>query len=391
MNTDDSSITPHLGKVVPGIPRFRESRSRPSPIEINFSYVNRTPVPVSIGLRNGFKFTLPAEPDNQPPRLVIRVEILTTVAIKTNIQRVLSVVDDASTQELQLLRDAFQKEIEVNAHGGSRMYLDYPIEYQTLRQCGGSIYSNETDTVVSILDVLDMPEHPHSLMGKHKQLIAENLSEESFSSFGYTLKIIDNTGIFGDRFINLAGRVFKVVATEDQTMREGVYILTNGHVKSLRETPATGMEIVAFEDAEEHLGLYRTFAEAYNSADRQLERKEKIAQMEYDTQFLRAELTRAKEAFNQSEFERERIRKSMEEQAAAHAADQARQHEEYQRKMERERAQMKDDYERKSHERKDHSESLKFLPTIIVGIGAIMVAIKTLLSSSQKSFSRTGF
>jgi len=113
--------------------------------------------------------------------------------------------------------------------------------------------------------------------------------------------------------------------------------------------------------------------------------------MEYDTQFLRAELTRAKEAFNQSEFERERIRKSMEEQAAAHAADQARQHEEYQRKMERERAQMKDDYERKSHERKDHSESLKFLPTIIVGIGAIMVAIKTLLSSSQKSFSRTGF
>ncbi len=114
-----------------------------------------------------------------------------------------------------------------------------------------------------------------------------------------------------------------------------------------------------------------------NLGDAALARKQELASLEHTLSLQKSELQLAKNKHLEEmlvkekelkavELERDRQTRVIEEQREA--ADHAM-------KMERERA--KSFYEDRSYDRKDSHEVLKFLPSIIVGIGAIFMALRT--------------
>jgi len=346
-----------------------------SPIEFRTTYYNYLPTAATVVWRSGLKCTLAPEPSFETNHLVIRNEITIQHAVKLDIQRVLSAVADDASQEMRALRDAFKISIRHNHFSSVTLILDYHLSLEQLRDYGGSVYYHELDIVVSLMSSDKSPPHPYSAAGRDLCLVE---SAPSKIGFNYGIEIIDNAGKYGDRYLNIGNKVYRAPAEKDSTKRDGVYIVANEPVIGEVDMSEREVQYYPFEMAEEQVGLYRTPEEALNLGDLSQARKEELVQLEHELQIGKAELNKERQeheaamldkqrALREAEVERDRQARVIEEMRADH---------EHRLKLERER--VKDYYDDKSYERKDKSETLKFIPAIVVGIGGALMAIKKL-------------
>lgn len=309
--------------------------------------------------------------------LVVRVEIIIHSCMRTDIQRILSTVNDNSSNELKALREAFAFNILENTYGGATLILDYPLTLEQLQQYGGSIYYHELDSVVSLSSQENTPPHPYSEEGRDLRLMDASEADLSDIGFGYSVELIDNSKTYGDRYLNIGNKVYKVVAQRDAERRDGIYVIANHPVTG--ELGRDGREVkhYSFEGAEDKLGIFRTAEEALNLGDAALARKQELVQMEHALQIQKVEMQSVKNQHAREMLEKETELKAveMERDRQTRLIKEQQEAQEHAMKMERERA--KHYYEDRSYDRKDSHEVLKFLPSIIVGIGAIFMAIKT--------------
>lgn len=376
METNLTSIPTHFGD-----PRvaINPATARREPFQQHFTYRNYLGTPVSLGLRNGLKIQLEPEPNLQVKEFVSIVELSMDPQVTSNVLRVLSAADAASCgPELKTIRDLFLQEMQVNKHGGARIVLEYPVSLEQLETAGGSVYFSELDLVVSILDPGSMPAHPESEEGRRNHTIAGSPVEHGGVGFGYAVEIVDNHGRYGKRYLNINRQVFPVVPKRDFARRDGVYIISNHAASGDLEKNGTKVTYCAFEQAEEAIGLFRTYEEALHLGDLAAGRKEEILNLEHELNRAKAELQTAKLAGEKEMLAAKQELTRLEgENARLLARNQL-----LERDMEIERQKNKDYYESKSADRKDQSETLKttndtikILPTILLGIATIIGTI----------------
>jgi hypothetical protein len=112
-----------------------------------------------------------------------------------------------------------------------------------------------------------------------------------------------------------------------------------------------------------------------NLGDVSQAKKEELLNLEHQIQVEKAELARERQQHEKEMLDKEKALKEAEEarDRNARVIDEMRSEQEHRQKLERER--VKDYYEDRSYERKDSNETLKFLPTLILGIGAAVAAV----------------
>lgn len=235
------------------------------PFKISREIINQTKHPITVADRTGVNVTI--EPNKSPSRSNA-VKILYTVEVGANVtfdgQGLFDVADISQfSEEMRVLHEAF-KDRRWN-HQTRSVTLVYTVDQQVLVDRGGTIYFHNLDLLISCdPDVSKIPVHPFSAVGTtDRLLLGEAINNRD--QFGLVLFIIDNNGEFGERYINIAGRVYHVPAIRDPSRPDGIYLATSGPIKgNYAGTPPKAM-VYDFDQVEDAVGIPRLFR-SYNDA-----------------------------------------------------------------------------------------------------------------------------
>ena len=362
-----NKILSYFGDVYTPPPDTQENRHGVSPMEHRTTYTNNLPVPITVVWRSGLKFTISPTRSMTCRKLLIRVEIIMDANVKNDVQQMLSTVDETSSKELIALRDSLILQNNRNKYAGATLLLEHPLTLKELQDHGGTVYYDDLDCVISLESMDQVLPHPYSELGKQQQIIASSPLGET--GFGYSVEMIDNAGKHGERYLNIGNKVYKVTPKKNITRRDGIYVTSNNPIEGEFGLNETIVKFYSFEGAEEKLGLYQTYENALNLGDLSLARKQELIALETQVLSQKAELQSAKHRHDMLMIEKDKETKARE--AETKIKDDA--HDRYVKEMQAarektehdmalERQRMKDHYENKAHDRKESSESLKFIP-----------------------------
>lgn len=348
-----------------------------SPIEYRVSYLNQLSSDVTIVWRSGFSFTIPPDLSSLNRRFITRLEISIHPTVKVDIHRLLHAIESSSNSALIAMRDAIDTQMTDNPYGGVMLTIDYPISEEELRNHGGAVYYSELDEVISILPVSETPLHPYSDRGQIYRGAGEYDIVSKQNGFVYSLVVVDNYSRYGERYLNIAGQVYNVKPCRDFTRRDGVYLMTSGACEGSLGGTAPAARRVDLDSAEKALCLYRSFEEAKIHGTEEAVRKRIEMELEHRTTVLKTQATESKQLYELEKLEKEKEQRQNEEERERHKRELERIRGEAELASELRRMEIKDQYEVRSHVRKDSSETLKVLPTLAVGLGAAVMALKS--------------
>ena len=267
------------------------------------------------------------------------------------------------------------------------------------------VYYRNLDIVVTFLT--ETVHHPYERAGALHNELVHTPNLERADEFLLGLRIVDNNGRIGPRYVNINGRVYRVPASRRPDLPDGVHV--KGNNRALGDVglppPATleHYTIEAYESAcKDDLTMLRLFTSidlARNLGDMQTARKEELERLQFERR-------RQEEEFRQQKLvddrENDRLKRQIEEGDRIHAEETRR----WQRRNDELEQQKKDlehqikmqelETKRRLEELK-HENSMqklnrdnetqttdnfasmfKSIATIIGGIGVILVAYEKL-------------
>jgi len=370
-----NEIPTHFGDVSVAQVGPYDRRIHSSPIEYKVSYINNLPMPITIGLRSGLKFALPPLLSMRDSTLVVRVEIHISHLLKIDVQKLLSAINNESSAELKVMREAFIIQINETYHGGVNLIIDYSLDATTLRKFGGVIYYHELDCIISLKEYGETPAHPYSEEGRKLQLLDVNSTDCTGNDFSYSVKLVDNFNKYGPRFININSSVYKINTTKDSSKKDGIYITSNKPFSGDVEATDGNKSLAYYSFDSEEIKLYLSAEEANSLGDSLINRKQKITELEHTSSVQRLELQQIKHEHEIQILEKTKEKLVLEMEREALKAKLEEMRSDYENRIKMEREQQKDHYEEKSYKRKDSSELLRWIPAIITGISAIVLAV----------------
>lgn len=336
-------------------------------VEVKQSFINNTITPLTVCHRSGIKYTLPVVPSLTSRDLVIRVEYWFQRDIYNSLYSLVSGSDENSSEEVKILRKAFECQVHPVSGGGTRLVLDYCLSGESLQKHGGTIYYSDIDVVISHASVEFAPHHPESEEGKRDNYATTTRTQPY--AFIYSIEVVDNDNVLGPRFVCVAGKAHKLSNKKDINRRSGYYITCGVHDDRTVEYHDFTDDT---EKLEESLRIYKSYEEAQTGGDEALLRKEKLTQLEFQNNTLKLELVANKQKADEETSQRERAMAELQ-----HVLDvKTHKLKDLQADLDMVRTKVKDHYEHKSHVRKDTSESVKFIPTLLIGMVAAFTAFK---------------
>lgn len=233
------------------------------------------------------------------------------------------------------------------------------ISRETLEEVGGVVYLNDVDLVVGFEKHRAEAVHPYSQPGQRMRL-NETVTPEDGLNQRYLL--VDNSGIYGPRWINTGYSVFELKPVADPQLRDGVYVTTRATSHADPETV-----FYAHADAEKALGLYRNRPEAETFGSPEAKFKAELKQTEQDLTRDKMELQRNKQEIEREQHELETERKRQDEHYREEEARRKREQEQldldirrHKEEMDRQRDRLKMERERIEFERQTYAERQKF-------------------------------
>lgn len=392
-------ILTHYGKVqIPSIKTGEPDSGGISHFQINTRYINNTQKVIRAKLRSNMELTFPAVPHRTPHsrdhQFLVRHELVVSAACTEQMKNYFSTLSEDVTGALELFRNVYLKVYEDVYKPFQRNDLRCVIEYvfteRDLMETNGVFYHDELDTLFKFGDEPFEVPHPHSFAGR--KLAGEHNANELREKHGFIfwVEIIDNLGKYGDRYLSICNQVYKIVAREDKNRPDGLYIVSSKPTNGKINPNEVSTKYYRFEDVEKELGIYPTYEQALSYGDVALTRKRELAELEHAIALERQEFQREK-----SHHEREKLHyeaeledknrrlKDMEYERSLHARSMEDLRGQQNTLLEMERLRLKEMYERRSSERKDASEFIKFLPSILAAVGTLLMAYKAFRTTSS--------
>ncbi len=267
----------------------------------------------------------------------------------------------------------------------SDLTKDFTIYQDDIRRNGGSLYVVGLDLVVSLLPPHLAPLHPYQMACRREALLHTDHILNKDSGFHYQIKIVDKAGQFGQRYININGEVYAVPVIRETTYQDGVYIVSTHPSPTGEVFVYPRADYYQFEDAEKKLALYRTALDAETLGDPQSAFKRDLDaranqlklsehEMRVEKQQIEREALRRTSEFEQRKAQWER--ESVERQHQLELSERAWKERKHQ--LDQEALIVKDRLDERSTRRKAVLETLKYGPSVVVGIWAIVKAIQKL-------------
>lgn len=361
-----------------------------TPFATSTSYHNFTGRNVTIGLRNGLKVVIPKETGkiamNTDALFMIRVTYTLKAEIKEQLIATMSGVYAEESPELFLIKEMVATTISTRGYWNEiSIVMEYIVTLEELIAYQKSVYFHQVDIVVSLLDE-GMPDHPYSERNVAERVARESgavkLLEQNQATFAYGIMIVDNQQRLNKRYINIQGIVYRVDPVVDATKKDGVWLTTNGTIDE--ELPVGETKGIYYElaEAEKKLGLYKTYEEALTCGDQTLITKREATEREMELTLEKNRLLTIKNDFEIAAAEREAKIKELEDRCKMSALELAAKQKMFELENDTFKLQQKNYYDKINQDRKNNGEVIKILPTIIVGIGACIVAFRSWRASA---------
>jgi hypothetical protein len=242
------------------------------------------------------------------------------------------------------------------------------------------IYVHDHDVVVSLYRGIEAGPHPYSPLGRALDMTTAMERDADSKAFCETIRIVDNLGTYGDRFINRNKSVYRIEAVRDATREDGVWVIRNKPFENTRLPSKVGWRRYTFEEADGILELYKTYAEAEHCGDAEYKRKQELLELETRLTREKTELAEQKlrHQSQQQEWDMDKARQlsQFERQQAAYAEEAFRARQELDRQKHFYERQMLD-LRSSAERRKDVSDWLKHLPAIMGAVGVAWLSYKT--------------
>lgn len=376
----EQATLPSVGKLagVRAANHLRMERLPAEDLREETLYLNGFAFPVKLVFRSGLSMVLPVNPDvmrHLQGRLQVRKDFRYRSSVKIDMKQLFDVTVNSTDVEKAEYVKAINASVNEGAIMGMKpITLDYFIDTETIKNADHGVYIPELDIVLT-RHVEQDTFHPYSKAG----MVLQSHAGIPANAFNYQIEIVDPDDKFGQRFINIAGRVYRINVSRHRKREEGVYLFSVSQ-------EGTSECRFSFEEADTELKLFRTVDEAKVCGDMAEERKRmheerklELEQTIHTNKVQMMELTMKHER-EKAELQQEQQRiaadlklanMDRERQKAEndHLRDVVKHH------MELEAMRAKDGYEKRSAERKDFTEYLKFLPIAIVGIGIVIAKI----------------
>lgn len=362
--------------------------SLPHPqLRINFELYNTLGVTLRVMDRSGAAFTLPSLATQSKRQLLVTKSYDTIPSVNVDI-RDLTDVDVVAGDEELLARQLGNPS---TSKLRQRTVVQYTITLSTLRQMGGVLYLPNLDLQVSIADDAETPPHPFSSRGRKQRAAQQLTAARDDSGFHYRIKIIDPNDRFGPRFININGLVYRIPTTvpdPDGILHEGVWVLSSMESAGNIDQRSKEAYCYPFEAAEQALGLYRTKVEAETLGKPEDQYRREQQEFAHRLKLEETELRNRRNEIDNERLVLERQRME-EERVLEHTRREIERERDAQKRWLQEREFRitatehelktrslfhKEEYERRSLERKDSSERWKLLPVVLTVIGGLVMA-----------------
>lgn len=222
--------------------------------------------------------------------------------------------------------------------------VKYEIPLSTLESAGG-VYIDTCDFVISLSRTKYKFHHPDSLIGNK---LRENHSTTK-RGLSFRIEIIDRFNKVGDKWVNINGLVIAVTKIHSalETRKDGIYVYVNEEL----------VNKYTLDDGIDKLRLFDTRSAAANYGDLktviETERERELADLNHKAKIEAAQLSLEKNVRDDYFDEKKFVRNT----------DESRR---------------KHDYEMRSYDRKEASEVIKWLPTLITGVLSALVLVKSL-------------
>ena len=253
--------------------------------------------------------------------------------------------------------------------------IDYIIDLNDIND-SGFYYDSKTDVVFSTCTAYCENAHPH--FNNVINISCGIPSYDEVSGLYSSITIIDNEDRYKDRFLMIGKKTHKVSITTNMNKESGVYFTVYEKILNQEDLRIISEEFFTVEDAMERIGLYATIEEALTDGDiakkyekEIIELKQNFEKTKYENAkelIEREAVLKAKEALQkETQFKLDERKSQIEKESI-----------ELKNKMDSIKSYRDDFYSERSSVRKDNSELIKYVPSIIAGALAIWIAIDKL-------------
>jgi hypothetical protein len=360
-----------------------------SHFHINTKYINNTRKVIRAKLRSNMEMSVPAvavrtQYSHDETFLVRKELVVSQVAIESMRNYFANLPEVYG--ELEMFRAAYLQVYEnVFTFGHTRelrCIVEYLFTETDLTNNGGMFYHDGLDTMFKFGDEPYPCDHPHSPQGRESAIkeTVEDLQKQH--GFVFWVEIIDNLGKYGERFVSICNQIYKIVPKRDKNRPDGLYIVSSNPSNGRVSTSEIQVRTYPLDNIDKELGIYATYELAKTHGDVAGERKKELQDRDHQYAKEKQEWSREKLHFEREADERDRHIRDLEQDRALHAQlmKDLRDRQEHLTKMQK--LQMDDNYEQRSAERKDASEFIKFLPSILAAVGTVIMIWKSFKSGS---------
>lgn len=243
-------------------------------LTLSLGIVNNTGRDLTVVTRSGLKFVLPSHRCVTDRSVFFREGF----AITSSAQVGLNPSNAPFTEEpttAQRLYDGMRERISRSSTVGGRprdAVVSSRISLDTLIEGGGTVYVPALDVVVSVHSNRAVILHPYSDEGVREQMRVIDIDD---ASFRYAMYIVDNHRTYGDRYVNLNGKIFRVPCVFRPEVADGFYAVHP--IPTMVGGVVTEYQVVqlSLKEAEKQYALHRTpeEAETYGFSKEALERE----------------------------------------------------------------------------------------------------------------------
>lgn len=265
-------------------------------------------------------------------------------------------------------------------------HLDYILSREFLEQHEHGLYVRDLDMVIAIFKKGEaVITHPYSLEGAERRTLNNDFiinDPDRREGFIMRIDIVDNEGEFGERFVNVMGHVYRIKAEKNGQRECGVYFYHSPDSTKRLSSKNLQIKHVRFEETDKLALLFRSPIEARTLGDLKLQReieaeairhKNKLKEMQEAADLNTRKVEMESELFRMREKENDhkRVMATLEIEMASLRGQLGAQKQRQDLELETRRNREKEYYDRQSDQRRTFSDVLKWLPSVIVGLGAV--------------------
>lgn len=353
------------------------------------SIENHTDHDISVQYRDGVVFGLPPQlAAGCAPGIRIHVETEIGKGVEIKGYGTANAPKEAH-EEVRAWKEAVAG-LNENTLGSRCFSVDYFVSHEQLKLSGGIFYLTQLDLLISTRSDNVVGVHPYSQLAHRLRSVVDDGFLNMESGFGFNIRLVDNKGEQTDKYLNLNGEIFRITPEQCPFYRDGVHVVRSAHrLAQTRNAHRPESVCLPFEEGYKKYNLFDSREEALAYGDTAKVRERELEERAHEVKKEEADWKAQKNQRDQEleilkhNFETTRLeqqRKAKEEELQREQRKQYYQEELERLQHERERllnelkigqAASKDYYEHRSMQRKDSSELMKYIPTVISAIGGI--------------------